>query len=143
MDDYLCAFLEAIDYTENCYSCQFASLDRCSDITLGDSWGTEYKEQEKDGVSLILIQTVKGKKILASSDVELRDVDLENAIANNHQLSHPSKLSSKRETFLRIIQNGKSFKLATFFVLPKMVIKQKIKLVLIKLHLIHGSESEI
>ena len=57
MDHYLCSFLESINYTENCYSCQFASLERVSDLTLGDSWGTEYKEQEKNGISLLLAQT--------------------------------------------------------------------------------------
>lgn len=135
-DDYLCAFLESIDYTENCYSCQFASLERVSDITLGDSWGTEYKEEEKNGISLVLIQSEKGKELVDKSGLELKDVDLDNAVANNHQLSHPSILSPKRDKFLNMIKTGKSFKKATFAVLPKMVIKQKIKLVLIKLHVL-------
>lgn len=135
-DDYLCAFLEAIHYTENCYSCQFASLDRVSDVTLGDSWGTEYKNEEKNGISLVLIQSEKGKELVDKSGLELKDVDLDNAVARNHQLSHPSILSPKREKFLNLIKTGKSFKAATFAVLPKMVIKQKIKLVLIKLHVL-------
>ena len=135
-DDYLCAFLESIDYTENCYSCQFASLERVSDITLGDSWGTEYKIEEENGISLVLIQSEKGKELVDKSGLELKDVDLDNAVANNHQLSHPSILTSKREKFLSLIKAGKSFKKATFAVLPKMVIKQKIKLVLIKLHVL-------
>lgn len=135
-DDYLCAFLESIDYTENCYSCQFASLERVSDITLGDSWGTEYKEEEKNGISLVLIQSEKGKELVDKSGLELKDVDLDNAVSRNHQLSHPSILSTKREKFLDMIKTGSSFKAATFAVLPKMVIKQKIKLVLIKLHVL-------
>ncbi len=135
-DDYLCAFLESIDYTENCYSCQFASLDRVSDVTLGDSWGTEYKNEEKNGISLVLIQSEKGKELVDKSGLELKDVDLDNAVVRNHQLSHPSILSPKREKFLNLIKTGKSFKAATFAVLPKMVIKQKIKLVLIKLHVL-------
>lgn len=133
IDEYLCAFLEAIDYTENCYSCQFASLDRVSDITLGDSWGTEYKEQEKNGVSLILIQTRKGKKLVSISGLELKHVDLDNAVANNHQLAHPSLLLPSREKFMIMIKKGNSFKKATFAVLPKMVLKQKFKFLLIKL----------
>lgn len=134
-DDYLCAFLESIDYTENCYSCQFASLERVSDITLGDSWGTEYKDEEKNGISLVLIQSEKGRELVDRSGLELKDVDLDNAVACNHQLSHPSIVSPKRDKFLNLIKTGKSFKIATFSVLPKMVIKQNIKLVLIKLHL--------
>lgn len=136
MDDYLCAFLESIDYTENCYSCQFASLDRVSDVTLGDSWGTEYKDEENNGISLVLIQSEKGKELIDKSGLEFKDVDLDNAVAHNHQLSHPSILSPKRDKFLSLIKAGKSFKAAAFAVLPKMVIKQNIKLVLIKLHVL-------
>ena len=36
-----------IDYTENCYSCRYASQSRVSDISLGDSWGSELSEEEK------------------------------------------------------------------------------------------------
>ena len=135
MDHYLCSFLASVDYTENCYSCRFASIERVSDITLGDSWGTEYADQENRGVSLILIQTEKGKNLLQASSMELKDVDLDNAVANNHQLSHPSIMTPKRDKFFRLLKSGKSFSTVTFTVLPKLVIKQKIKLVLILLHL--------
>ena len=59
-------------------------------MTLGDSWGSEYKDQEKNGISLILIQSQKGKELLSMSKMELKDVDLDNSIAYNTQLSHPS-----------------------------------------------------
>ena len=136
MDEYMCSFLAAVNYTENCYSCQFATLDRLSDITLGDSWGSEYKEQENDGISLMLVQTEKGRELLGISEMELKEVDLEKSVANNHQLSRPSVLSPKRDKFLNLIQNGKSFKYASFVVLPRLEIKQMIKNILITLHLI-------
>ena len=141
MDDYLCAFLESIDYTENCYSCQFASLERVSDVTLGDSWGTEYKSEEKKGISLILIQSQKGKKLIDQSELELKEVNRDKAIAHNHQLSHPSILSPKRDKVMNLIKEGESFRKATFAVLPKMVIKQKIKFILIKLHFVYSNNS--
>lgn len=136
IDDYLCAFLSSIDYTENCYTCHFSSLDRISDVTLGDSWGTEYRIEEKRGVSLLLIQSEKGMELIADSGLELKNVDLDNAIKNNEQLSQPSALKSEREKFLALIRKGKSFKTATLICLPKMVIKQKIKMILISLHLL-------
>lgn len=132
-DEYLCAFLEALDYTDNCYTCQFASLQRVADVTLGDSWGTEYREQVVRGVSLILFQTKKGRELIETSELDLKDVDIENAIANNHQLSHPSILTKKREKFLKLIQEGKSFRLATVLVLPKTAIKQVVKYIMVKL----------
>ena len=135
-DHYTCAFLEAIDYTENCYECEFASLERASDMTLGDSWGSEYKDQEKNGISLILIQSQKGKELLSMSKMELKDVDLDNAIAYNHQLSHPSVKSSKRARFFKFMKKGVSFKVTTFMVLPKIILKQKVKGILVKLLII-------
>lgn len=135
IDQYICTFLEAINYTENCYECEYASLERISDMTLGDSWGSEYKEQERKGISLILVQTEKGEKLLATSKMELKSADLRKAISNNQQLVHPSIITNKRNRFLKMIKKGSSYNLATFIVAPKMVIKQRIKHILIKLHL--------
>lgn len=140
MDQYLCAFLEAINYTENCYSCQFASLKRVSDLTLGDSWGSEFKEEEKKGISLLLAQTKKGAELLNHSGLELKHLDLNNAIRNNLQLIHPSKISSKRNIFFKMIKKGYSFSLSTLNAVPKLCIKQKIKQILIVFHLIRNEE---
>lgn len=134
-DHYTCAFLESIDYTENCYECQFASLERVSDMTLGDSLGSECKNQEKNGISLVLVQNEKGKELLSMSKMELREVDLNKAIAHNHQLSHPPVKSSKRDRFFKFIEKGVGFKVTTFMVLPKMLMKQKLKSMLVKLRM--------
>lgn len=136
IDEYLCAFLEAIDYTENCYMCQYASLERVSDITLGDSWGTEYIEEKKNGISLVLVQTEKGQQLLEKCDLTLQNVDLDRAIQNNHQLSHPSFLSKKRKIFMTLLSKNISFKFATFITLPTLVIKQKIKNILCICHIL-------
>ena len=45
VDMYTYAFLKSIDYTENCYSCRYASQSRVSDISLGDSWGSELSDE--------------------------------------------------------------------------------------------------
>ena len=69
-------------------------LKRVSDITLGDSWGSEEDEEtQKAGISLALCQTEKGKMLLEHSDLRLLDVDLKRAIEYNHQLRHPSCMS--------------------------------------------------
>lgn len=51
---------------ESCYKCHYASMDRISDITLGDFWGIEkiYPEfADKLGVSLVIANTEQGMKI--------------------------------------------------------------------------------
>lgn len=132
-DPYLIAFLNSIDYTENCYSCKFATKERVSDITLGDSWGTEYKDEEKNGISLILVQTDKGKALLGQASLNLKTVNYEKAVKANHQLNHPSILKPGRENFLKMIAEDKTVKQATYKTLPKEVLKQKVKYILAQL----------
>lgn len=135
IDDYMLAFLESIDYTDNCYSCNFATLERVGDVTLGDSWGTQYKEEEKKGISLILVQTEKGKDLLKMANLKLVDVDIDIAIRDNHQLRHPSIIKPEREKFLDMIMSGKTFKYSTFCIYKKRIIRRYIKRALMKLHL--------
>lgn len=127
MDDYLSVFLESVSFTENCYSCQFAAINRISDLTLGDSWGTDFLEQEKKGISLILIQDQKGKDLINMADLNVFNVDIKKAIKNNHQLNSPSLLTDKRAKFFGLINRGYSFSFATFNTLPKFFVRQKLK----------------
>lgn len=136
-DRYMTAFLSALNYTDNCYRCQFAKKERVSDITLGDSWGSNCDSNEwKKGGSLILCQSDKGEELLSQSNLHLFDVDLDNAIAHNHQLSTPSIAPKSRAKFFRDIEKGMNFNGAVKRALPKECIKQDFKALLIKLHIL-------
>ncbi|MBQ8527198.1 MAG: Coenzyme F420 hydrogenase/dehydrogenase, beta subunit C-terminal domain [Lachnospiraceae bacterium] len=135
-DRYLISFLNSLNYTDNCYECQYARFERVSDITLGDSWGSELSEEEqKQGVSLILVQTDQGSDLLKRADLHLVDVDLEKAIENNHQLKEPSKKTGKRTKFFDGIKKGKSYNGLVYNAFPKKCLRQDIKKMLIKLRL--------
>ena len=127
MDNYLIAFLHSYDYTENCYSCKFATLDRVSDITLGDSWGTELSGEVKNGVSLILCQSEKGKELIESAGLNLLDVDINNAISHNEQLNKPSKCSKLRDQFFENYNRYNNFGKALVKTAPGIVAKEKVK----------------
>lgn len=127
MDNYLIAFLHSYDYTENCYSCKFATLDRVSDITLGDSWGTELSGEVKNGVSLILCQSKKGKELIESAGLNLLDVDINNAILHNEQLNKPSKCSKSRDQFFENYNKYNNFGRALVKTAPGIVAKEKVK----------------
>ena len=127
MDNYLIAFLHSYDYTENCYSCKFATLDRVSDITLGDSWGTELSGEVKNGVSLILCQSEKGKELIESAGLNLLDVDINNAISHNEQLNKPSKCSKSRDQFFENYNKYNNFGRALVKTAPGIVAKEKVK----------------
>lgn len=132
-DKYLIAFLNSLTYTDNCYSCYYAKTERVSDLTLGDSWGTNLtREEQKQGVSLILVQTEKGVELLKNAELHFEDVDIENAIKNNHQLYEPSNAPVTRESFFDGITKNKKFNSLVFKCFPKDCLKQDVKCVLIK-----------
>jgi coenzyme F420-reducing hydrogenase beta subunit len=64
---YFGAFIAKQIFRECCYKCEFCTLDRSGDITMGDFWAIEkYKEELNDGkgTSLITINTDKGDKLI-------------------------------------------------------------------------------
>lgn len=137
-DMYTYAFLASIDYTDNCYSCRYATLGRVADITLGDSWGSEVElKEQKKGISLILCQTEKGEKLISDSCLVLKDVDLGKAMEANHQLAHPSIMPKERKIFFKYFKT-KGFKWSMSRCCPKIYYKQKIKEILIKMKILRG-----
>lgn len=101
---YTHAFLRGLDYTENCYSCQYARWNRVSDITLGDSWGSELEtEEQAKGISLILCQTAKGRELVSRTEITTKPVDIEKAIRSNQQLIRPTEMHKNRRVFLNIL----------------------------------------
>ncbi len=142
-DKYSIAFLNSLIYTENCYSCQYARKERVSDLTLGDSWGSELPmDEQKKGVSLILCQTTKGKQLLEIADIHLEKVNIEKAIANNHQLSHPSEMPKGRNKFYKRLRNHK-FNSLVFWQFPKQCLRQDVKQILIKARIIRENRGKL
>lgn len=127
LDSYMFSFLHSLIYTDNCYSCNYATIERCSDLTIGDAWGSDLQENEKNkGISVVFYQTEKGKKLLDLADLELRNFDIELAFANNKQLSKPA-YNEKRQLFFYTLRNEGSFSGAVRKCYPKVFFRQKIK----------------
>lgn len=138
-DCYSLAFLNCINYTDNCFSCKYANRKRVSDITIGDSWGSELaKEEQKKGISLALCQTEKGKELLKNANVELFPVSIEKAISHNHQLERPSDKPPRYESFFDALEKGKTYKTSVKIGLPRTYHNQQIKKFLMKLGLLNG-----
>lgn len=136
-DRYTLSFLRSLNYTENCYSCQYATFERASDITLGDSWGSEISKKEQDkGISLVLCQTEQGKELLEMTDLHLEYVDIKKAIENNKQLSNPSIKNSKRDKFFNTLYKTKNFSKSVAKCYFKICFKQEIKSILTKMKII-------
>ena len=94
-DSYYTAFLKGKIYRECCYECKYGNLDRVGDITLGDLWGIEqfdYEFYDESGVSLAIINTLKGKKIFdkIKKHIEYREYKEEQVTKFNGNLKHPT-----------------------------------------------------
>ncbi len=91
LSPYLYSFMHAMTFRLSCYGCPFASVPRQGDITLADFWGARELFKELDashGVSLILVNSPKGKELLGRilPELDLVESDVEAAAAKNGNL---------------------------------------------------------
>lgn len=104
-DPYLLAYSQNISLRESCYKCSFKNFNTESDLTLGDFWGIEDTDSflaKKDGVSLVLINTEKGRRIF--EDIEELETDhrhLEEALKKNPSIMAGVRKNPLREKYLR------------------------------------------
>lgn len=127
-DRFSLAFLYGLIYTDNCYQCPYAGIGRVSDITLGDSWGSELDEKDrKRGISLALCQTEKGKFFLERCKLKQFQVDIEKAVEANQQLRKPSHLPPNRDLFFKLLDEGKTFNSAIRKCFPKACARLDLK----------------
>lgn len=134
-DAYIVGFVNGLFYTENCYQCKYAREERISDITIGDSWGST-NAHGLNNLSLILQNTKKADYLISllTNKFLMYDCDYENAKHYNHQLMHPSKKQPYTDYYFNNF-NSKTTKKIVKKAYPKIMFKQFIKKILVKLHL--------
>lgn len=104
-DLYYRAFFYGITYRESCYDCKFASIQRYSDLTIGDFWGLKNKDdmlvEPQNGISVLLPNTQKGLKLLdrVVDDFYIYERSVKEAVAGNTQLRHPYKRNFRSHLF--------------------------------------------
>lgn len=100
--DYTDLFYHHIMMRPSCHNCHFANVNRVADITLADFWGIEKNNasfNDNKGVSLVLISSEKGSKLLKQVKDRLHwfECDIKNCIQPT--LTKPTMMSSRREMF--------------------------------------------
>lgn len=112
---YLKAFTRGYMFMENCYSCRYATPERISDITMADFWGLgdTFNYSKRNGVSLLLINTEKGKKLISHCKDNLFMIErsMKEAVEGNYNLSNPSKRPVERDTYYNDSINLSKFQL--------------------------------
>lgn len=104
-------FWDAAIYRESCYVCRYAKKERESDITIGDFWGVQrfLDIDYRKGVSVILVNTEKGKKLIGKVENSMRTIPVtyDMAALQNGQLHHPSLKHKDSEEIMRtFIEDG-------------------------------------
>lgn len=95
-DPFYLGFMRKVFYRNTCYSCKYAQKQRVGDITIGDFWGFDksrpFVSDTPYGLSVVLINTEAGDRFFqqCSDRLYYQERPLEEAVAGNPQLQHPS-----------------------------------------------------
>ena len=87
----------------SCHKCPFTSLNRVSDITIGDLWGWEKAapdmNDDKMGCNLVLCNTQKGLDWFMDSSKELHQHEIDINLALQPNLQRPTEEDPLRAKF--------------------------------------------
>lgn len=103
-DYFFVLFFHNYILRDSCYSCKYSSLNRVSDITLGDFWGVEefYPHFSDDkGISVVLVNTEKADFLIQSLLFETESIEIKRDELTRRQpnLKRPTSKNSKTEAF--------------------------------------------
>ena len=95
-------FYSGLGFKESCYTCSYASMERVSDITLGDFWGIEKRKPDLDdnkGLSFVMINTVKGQSLFEEAKDEIMAYQTPVDWTEQPHLKHPLKKPDNGDLF--------------------------------------------
>ena len=96
------AFFSHLSIRPSCFKCEFKTLHRLSDLTIGDFWFSEQYGFGEDilGINLCLIQSEKGQQLLnfIQSQTEMKKIDAKEAIVLNGGMLYSSCLENKNRS---------------------------------------------
>lgn len=99
------SFIKGFNIRKSCYHCPYTNIDRGGDITLGDFWGigalAPFNHSTRNGISLVLVNTGKGRYLLGeiSGQLYCEERTLEEAKNKQFVLDHPFPKPKNREQF--------------------------------------------
>lgn len=107
-DSFVSMFKENLTLRDSCFSCPFASMERCGDITIGDFWGIEGIDasfSDNKGVSMVFANTEKGKKYLTMTMHDMEVKEFSSRVVTQPNLSMPSQVSFSYRRFWRVYKS--------------------------------------
>ena len=111
-------FLNRVTYREQCYSCDYAKIDKPADLTIGDYFEAKNDYSylfSEEGVlhnstylSCLLVNSSQGENLINEYGEKLIkvSVDLEKIQLSHQQLCVPSKYPNFRDKFMKLYNKG-------------------------------------
>ena len=106
VDNFYRLFTNNYILRDSCYSCKFSRMERQGDITIGDFWNIKNANEtfeDKLGVSSVIINSEKGKKIFETVKNEFDIIECSLNDINQKNLNSPSPKPVHYEDFQRLI----------------------------------------
>lgn len=103
-DPFMALFAQNMTLRPSCYECPVRNGKSGSDLTLADMWSVEtaFPELNDDrGVSLVILNSEKGRKMLAETGLEARHVDPVHAFDNNGGFAESVDRPERRDEFFK------------------------------------------
>lgn len=109
MDTLFRGFTRGLFKCTACYNCQYARLERVSDISMCDFWSIGNIDPTLNvmkGVSLLLSNTPKGENIMCglNQTMHIKVRNLIDAVYGNDPLNHSAKPNAQRDKFFEAIK---------------------------------------
>lgn len=104
-DQYMTLYNTGLIFRESCYACPFKCLEHPGDITIGDLWGVEQvlpEFNDNKGVSLVLVNTDKGQKILDRVQNSLNYIKIDVSQCMQEVLKQPANRPSFKNLYWRL-----------------------------------------
>ena len=116
-DSFMKAFLLNSSLRPSCYACSFRGIKRQADVTLADFWGVHNVAPNMDddkGTSLILIHSIKGKKLFDNISDKIRSLEVDTEVITrfNPAIIKSVLANKKRSAFFKAIQRADCFEKA-------------------------------
>lgn len=112
VDTFFVGFNNNLFLRESCYRCKYCGTKRIADFTIADFWGVSEtrvsREQLRDGISLLLVNSRKARQMMETlqEDLVTEKILPEEAIPYNRALRCPNERPKLRDTFYSLIKSN-------------------------------------
>ena len=108
-DPYLRGFVCSLYSRPSCQHCPFKHGASGADLTVGDMWGSEHivpEMEDEKGLSLVCVNTDRGKQILPWGEMRSKEIDIQNAANYNEGLHSDNAHHRNRKHFFALLPSA-------------------------------------